>query len=207
VFTIGKDKYEDMLDFRLKQLEKSKKPAREASSFFIVTSNKDRKETRYSSFESIPLDIKSDEKNFEILKIRYERQESREQRTQKSSMFAPRIVKRSGYSYYEKLLYNLLIKRGYKENIDFTHLFPIEVQDFVLDFAFVKEKLDIECDGEPWHVKCRNELEESKRDEFLRNQGWKVLRFKFKAKEIRKNLLNAINQIDSEVRKLRSYQS
>ena len=192
-----------MLEYRLKQLEKSKKPAREASSFFIVSSNIDRKETRYSSFESIPIDIRSDEKNFEILKIRYERQERQEQRTQNAVMFAPRIVQRSGYSYYEKLLYNLLIKRGYKESLDFTHHFPIVGQDYVLDFAFVNEKLDIECDGEPWHEKCRNPEEDRIRDAYLRNNGWRVLRFKFRFVNIRDNLLNAVKQIELEINEIR----
>jgi very-short-patch-repair endonuclease len=203
VFTIGKEKYEDMLEYRLKQLEKSKKPAREASSFYIVSSNIDRKETRYSSFESIPIDIRSDEKNFEILKIRYERQERQEQRTQNAVMFAPRIVQRSGYSYYEKLFYNLLIKRGYKESLDFTHLFPIVGQDYVLDFAFVNEKLDIECDGEPWHEKCRNPEEDRIRDAYLRNNGWRILRLKFRFVNIRDNLLNAVKQIELEINKIR----
>ena len=193
-----------MLDYRLKQLEMSKKPAKEASSFYIVSSNLDRKETRYSSFESIPIDIRNDEKNFEILKIRYERQEYQEKQTQKSSMFAPRIVQRSGYSYYEKLLYNLLIKRGYRENMDFTHLFPIEGQDYVLDFAFMKEKLDIECDGEPWHEKCRNREEDRNRDEYLRKIGWRILRFKFKPGNIKDNLITALKQIDLEINKNRN---
>jgi len=201
VCEIGKEKYDDLLDYRLKQLEKSRKPVREASSFYIVLSKRDREERRYSSFDSIPLAIRSDEKNYEILKIRYEHLDHR---TQKTRMFAPRIVQRQGYSYYEKLLYNLLTKRGYKENEDFTHLYPIEGQDYVLDFAFVKEMLDIECDGEPWHERCRKKQEESKRDEYLRTHGWKILRFTFKAKELRKNLLNAIKQIDSEIRNLRS---
>ena len=199
---IGGEKYEDMLDYRLKQLEKSKKPAREASSFYIVWSNIDRQETRYSSFESIPIDIRSEEKNYEIMKIRYERQE---RRTQQSGMFAPRIVERSGKSYYEKLLYDLLRKRGYKENIDFTHLFPIENQEFILDFAFVKEKIDIECDGEPWHEKCRNREEERLRDEFLTKNGWRILRFTFRTGNIKDILLKAVKQIDLEIKKIRSH--
>ena len=202
MIAIGGEKFEDMLDYRLKQLEKSKKPAQEASSFYIVWSNKDRQETRYSSFESIPIDIRSDEKNYEIMKIRYERQE---RRTQKSGMFTPRIIERSGYSYYEKLLYNLLIKRGYKENVDFTHLFPIENQEYLLDFAFVKEKVDIECDGEPWHEKCRNREEDKIRDEFLRKNGWRVLRFTFRTGNIKDILLNAVKQIDLEIKKIRSH--
>jgi very-short-patch-repair endonuclease len=202
VFKIGKEKYKDMLDYRLKQLEKSKKPAKEASSFYIVSSNLDRKEKQYSSFDSIPLDIKSGEKNFEIMKIRYERQEHR---TQKSGMFAPTIVRRWGYSYYEKLLYNLLIKRGYRENKDFVHLYPIESQNYVLDFVFVKEKLAIECDGEPWHEKCRNREEDRLRDEYLRKKGWKILRFVFKSGNIKDTLVNAIKQIELEIKKIRTH--
>jgi very-short-patch-repair endonuclease len=202
VFDIGGEKYDDMLDFRLKQLEKSRKTAREASSFYIVWSNIDRQETRYSSFESIPIDIRSDEKNYEIMKIRYER---RDRRTQKSNMFAPKIIERSGYSYYEKLLYNLLIKRGYKEDKDFVHLFQIEDHPYVLDFAFPNEKLSIECDGEPWHEKCRNYEEEKLRDAYLRKKGWKILRFKFKSGIIKETLFNAIKQIDAEIKKIRSH--
>lgn len=202
MFTIGGEKYEDMLDYRLKQLEKSRKPAREASSFYIVWSNIDRKETRYSSFESIPIDIRSDEKNYEIMKIRYERQE---RRTQKSGMFASRIVERSGYSYYEKLLYNLLVKRGYKENRDFMHLFPIESQPYILDFAFPNEKVGIECDGELWHEKCRNHEDDRIQDEYLRKNGWKILRFRFRPGKIKDTLLNAVKQIDSEISKIRSH--
>ncbi len=200
MIAIGGEKYEDMLEYRLKQLEKSRKPAREASSFYIVWSNIDRKETRYSSFDSIPIDVKNDEINYEIMKIRYERQE---RRTQKTGMFAPTIVERSGYSYYEKLLHILLIKRDYKENKDFVHLFRFESQPYVLDFAFVKEKLDIECDGEPWHEKCRNREEDRLRDEYLRKKGWKILRFKFKSGTIKDTLINAIKQIDLEIKKMR----
>ncbi len=195
MFNIAKKKYTDMLDYRLKQLEKSRKGGREASSFYIVTSNIDRNITRFSSLESIPFDIKHNEKNFEILKIRYERN------IQKSTMFAPRIVSRSGYSYFEKLLYNLLIKRDYKENVDFNHLFPIEGQNYVLDFAFVKEKLDVECEGEPWHEKCRHPEEEKMRDKYLQDHGWKILRFRFKFKDIKNILINAIRQIDKEIKK------
>ncbi|MFX1258482.1 MAG: endonuclease domain-containing protein [Promethearchaeota archaeon] len=196
-----RERYEDMLDYRLKQLEKSKKAERESSSFFIVTSNKDRKTTKYSSFEMIPIEIRSDEKNFEILKIRYELQKLK---TLKSNMFAPRIVQRIGYSYFEKLLYTLLIKKGYKENVDFTHLYSIEGKDYVLDFAFVAEKIDVECDGEPWHEKCRKPEEDKMRDEFLKNHGWKILRFKFKPQDLKSNLLNAIRQIELELKKVRN---
>ena len=72
-----KEKYEDMLDYNLKKLERSKKAAREASSFYIVCSNQNRKIYKFESFEMIPLDIRTDEGNYEILKIRYELQKNR----------------------------------------------------------------------------------------------------------------------------------
>ena len=151
---IGGEKYEDMLDYRLKQLEKSKKPAREASSFYIVWSNIEKEETRYSSFESIPIDIRNDEKNFEIIKICYERQK---RRTQNSGMFAPKIIERSGYSYFEKLLYNQLIKRGYKEKRDFRHLFPIESLKFQIEYL-KSENLSLYCSNFKSFVDLSDEL-------------------------------------------------
>ncbi len=194
------EKYEDLLDYRLKQLEKNKKAQREASSFHIVTSNRNGKTSKYYSFEEIPIEVRQDKENFEILKIRYELSKPR---SQESSMVAPRIVWRSGCSYYEKLIYNNLIKRGYKENQDFEYLYTISGENYVLDFAFIKEKLDVECDGEPWHEKCRKLGEDEKRDEYLINNGWKVLRVKFNVKDIRNSLISALRQINSEIEKIR----
>lgn len=195
-----KKRYEDLLDYRLKQLEKTKKAQREASSFFIVTSNRNGKTSKYLSFEKIPIEIRQDKKNFEILKIRYELSK---RSSQKPSMVAPRIVQRSGYSYYEKLIYNNLIKQGYKENQDFKHLYTIGETSHILDFAFIKENLNVEVDGEPWHEKCRKPEEDEKRDNFLISNGWKVLRVKFNVKDIKSNLINALRQINSEIEKIR----
>lgn len=198
-----KERYEDLLDYRLKQLNKSKKAQREASSFHIVTSNQSREVNKYYSFDEIPIEVREDKYNYEILKIRYEHNKGSEG----SSKFAPRIVWRYGYSYYEKLIYNNLIKRGYKEARDFQHLFPIEGTDYVVDFAFIKEKLIVECEGESWHEKCKKPEENEIMNRYLTNSGWKVLRVKFSAKSVKESLISAIREIDSVLKKIRKEES
>ena len=93
----------------------------------------------------------------------------------------------------------------YKEKRDFMHLYPIENQTYILDFAFPNEKLGIECDGELWHEKCRNREDDRIRDEYLRKRGWKILRFKFKSGTIKDTLINAVKQIDLEIEKIRNH--
>ena len=198
-----KERYNDLLDYRLKQLEKSKKAQKEASSFHIVTSNRNRRVNKYYSFNEIPIEIREDNYNYEILKIQYELRKGSEG----SSKFAPRIVWRSGYSYYEKLIYNNLIKRGYKENEDFQHLYPIGESKFVVDFAFVKERLIVECEGEPWHEKCKKPEEDEIMDRNLINNGWKVLRVNFSPKSVKENLITAIREIESKLKKIRNEES
>jgi very-short-patch-repair endonuclease len=198
---LPKERYKDLLDYRLKQLDKSKKAQREASSFYIVTSNNNGKMYKYYSFDKIPIEIRHDEENFEILKIRYE---ILKPSAQKSRMTAPRMVWRTGYSFYEKLIHINLIKRGYKEHQDFEHLYKIG-DAYVIDFAFPNEKLVVECDGEPWHEKCRVPGENEKMDLFFKNNGWKVLRVNFNIKDIQGSLINALKLIDLEIKTIRNH--
>ncbi len=48
-----------------------------------------------------------------------------------------------------------------------------------LDFALLckKGKLDIECDGHNWHSTTRQHVKDSKRNKWLRRNGWTILRF------------------------------
>ena len=64
---------------------------------------------------------------------------------------------------------------------------------FVLDFAFVKEKLDVECDKKIWHEKYKEPGEDERRDEFLKSRGWEN---KLKLSGLGKALI--INQQTSE---------
>lgn len=51
----------------------------------------------------------------------------------------------------ERQLKEELLLHGYQEGIDFIHQFKF-YEKFMCDFAFPKEKVIVECDGDYWHV-------------------------------------------------------
>ena len=61
------------------------------------------------------------------------------------------------------------------------------------DFAIPELKIIIECDGEQYHKKWRDDL----RDKFFREVGWMTLRFK--GEEIRKNIDLCITKIKNKL--------
>ena len=67
---------------------------------------------------------------------------------------------------------------GYAFNSDFFNQYPIG-ESFVLDFAFVELKTCIEVDGQDHNSKVRKQ-KDSKRDAYLNNNGWVVIRVKDK---------------------------
>lgn len=50
---------------------------------------------------------------------------------------------------------------------------------YSLDFAWVDKKLEIEIDGEQ-HEKIENKIHDQQRDQNLKDNGWKILRIKWK---------------------------
>lgn len=48
---------------------------------------------------------------------------------------------------------------------------------FHADFLIEKLKLVIECDGEYWHMPSKNQIRDKRKDKYLKNLGYKVLRF------------------------------
>jgi very-short-patch-repair endonuclease len=53
---------------------------------------------------------------------------------------------------------------------------PRNKYGYVMDFAIVDKKIDIETDGEAWHKEGNNH--DRNRDSFFKNCGWKILRFR-----------------------------
>lgn len=122
----------------------------------------------------------------------------------KSVMFYVKIIWKAGFTDIEKLMFEGLKELGFKEDKDFVVQYSIEGKKgnrYILDFAFPKEKLDIECDGEYWHNKNLNRDKE--RDEFLKDKGWHILRFR--DKEIKKNLSEVLEAINLKIKELRSH--
>ena len=139
----------------------------------------------------------------EILKLTWEMKPPCKKH--KSLMFHTKIVWRTGFTDIEEIIFEGLKSLGFKEDKDFIVQYPIKGKrgtKYVLDFAFPKEKLNIECDGEYWHEKCKNPGEDEERDEFLKNMGWHVLRFR--SKEIKENLPEVLKTIKLKIEKLKS---
>lgn len=89
----------------------------------------------------------------------------------------------------EQIMFDALTKA----KIDFVEQFPIRGRfGYILDFAIVDKKIDIECDGEHYH-KLGNDRDR-KRNWVLRKMGWKVLRFR--GKEIKDNVQLCVDKID-----------
>lgn len=168
--------------------------------FYLVISSDGERGKKFEKWREVNEFLKGkSEKDYEILKIRYEYKPPCKRH--KSPMFYPRIIWRSGFTDIEHLVFEGLKGLGYKVDEDFVVQYPVEGRMFVLDFAFVKEKLDIECDGEIWHKEYKDE----KRDEFLKNKGWEILRFK--GKEIKEDLPSVLETIRLKVEELRSNRS
>jgi len=93
----------------------------------------------------------------------------------------------SKMSYPEKIFYNALVSSklsGWEYNY--------QNSIYSYDFAFVKEKIDIEIDGGT-HLTDKVKQIDKRRDEFSRQQGWNVVRFT--AKEVKEDVIKCIEKV------------
>ena len=74
----------------------------------------------------------------------------------------------------EEKVINVFKNLEYQQGIDYERQFPIGNR-FVLDFAFPKLKICIEIDGKS-HEKKKQIKIDKKRDKFLYDMGWVVIR-------------------------------
>lgn len=64
----------------------------------------------------------------------------------------------------------------------------------IVDFAFPKQRLIVECDGYKWHKYDKEQIERDiKRDKYLAKKGWRVLHFS--GIQIRRNIEGCIKEI------------
>ena len=94
----------------------------------------------------------------------------------------------------EEIMDVALQNEGFVPDKDYVYNFPIRGA-YILDFAFPKEKINIECDGERWHPKGNNH--DKKRNYFLKRRGWIILRFT--EGEIKENIEKCIKVIKGEI--------
>ncbi len=93
---------------------------------------------------------------------------------------------------YKTNIEEVMAKALKENNIEATYNFPIRSKyGYILDFAIVDLKIDIECDGEAFHPLGNSR--DRKRNAVLKGMGWKVLRFR--GKQIREDVDSCINTI------------
>jgi len=92
--------------------------------------------------------------------------------------------------------------RGEKIEAERQYFFEEGKKRFCLDFAlFCKSRnIDVECDGDRFHLDASDVKRDKKRNNILESFGWSVLRFT--TDEIQKNLGEAIQQIKKTINQL-----
>jgi len=115
----------------------------------------------------------------------------------------------------ERLVREELIKRGYKEGIDFFHQYKFN-NKFMCDFCFPKQKIIIEVDGDFWHANPKIYLEKNKlhphqikginqdkaKDAYITkfdNSSWTLLRFW--ESDIEENVSKCVDRIEEVIKK------
>lgn len=92
----------------------------------------------------------------------------------------------------ELIMFDALTER----KIVFVFQYPIRCRyGYITDFFIPQHKLIIECDGEHWHNKQRD----NKRDAVLLKKGYNIIRFS--GKEIKKDINLCLTKIEQEVNK------
>ncbi len=84
-----------------------------------------------------------------------------------------------------------------------NQLYPIpqyQVGRYRIDLAFPYQMIAIECDGRASHSSPKQKAHDRKKDKFLRERGWTVLRFT--GSRIHRNLPGVVSKISEYVRKV-----
>ncbi len=94
----------------------------------------------------------------------------------------------------ENILHKIFKDNGLYDTYDIVNEYP--VYPYIIDFAFVNEKIAVEYDGEPHFNKNNERIEHDiKRDDYLKTKGWKIYRIPYyELKDFNvKDLLDFIN--------------
>lgn len=103
----------------------------------------------------------------------------------------------NGPSYPERYWKKILDKA----NIKYVEQYPIHT--YLLDFALVEEKIDIEIDGDQHYLDPRIIESDKRRNEYLKNLGWKIIRVRwsdYKKLVDKQDRMDYVNNIINEIR-------
>ena len=89
----------------------------------------------------------------------------------------------------QRKIYNLLKENDYNVELNY----PISYLNLDIAIFVNNIKIDLEYDGYFWH---KDQQKDRRRDEFLKSQGWKILRIKSGHKiSLLKEIINSINKL------------
>jgi very-short-patch-repair endonuclease len=94
----------------------------------------------------------------------------------------------------ETRLYDALKFNGYNVTTQ------VKVGRYRIDIAIPSHKIAIECDGKAYHTAPGDKARDRKKDEFLRRNGWRVIRFS--GRRIYRDMRGIITRIDKELGKI-----
>lgn len=83
-----------------------------------------------------------------------------------------------------------------------NHLYPIpqyKVGKYRIDLAFPHQLIAIECDGKAYHSTPKQKAQDKRKDRFLQESGWTVLRFS--GSKIHRDLPGVIRKVAECVKK------
>lgn len=91
----------------------------------------------------------------------------------------------------ERRLYNVLV------NNDYYVQTQVQCGKYRIDLALPAERIAIECDGKAYHSSPSQKAHDRKKNAYLKQQGWKVLRFT--GKRIYKDPKGILKRIEKEL--------
>jgi very-short-patch-repair endonuclease len=93
-------------------------------------------------------------------------------------------------SYIELRLYDALIFNGYEVSTQ------VPCGKYRIDLALTSYRLAIECDGKQWHSKPEQKAHDRRKNQYLRRNDWKVLRFS--GRQINSQMPKVLAKINQE---------
>lgn len=93
----------------------------------------------------------------------------------------------------ERRLFDALVFRGYSPQTQ------VRCGKYRIDLALPSYNLALECDGKAYHSAPSQKARDRRRDAYLTEHGWKVLRFS--GSQINGNLKGVLKRIENEIDK------
>jgi very-short-patch-repair endonuclease len=92
----------------------------------------------------------------------------------------------------ERRLYDTLVFNGYVVSTQ------VQCGKYRIDIAITSELIAIECDGKDFHSLPSQKAHDRRKNKYLRENGWTVLRFS--GKQICNNIPKVISKIDAAIK-------